>query len=466
MARLGEQLTNAGLVSAEKVEQALRAQVVWGGRLGTNLIELGCIDIDELSRALGQQHAIPAALARHFERADPELQAKLTADLAQQYMVVPLVRLSDERIAVVAIDPLGPHALAALARVYGVDPKHGIVSSVAAEMRVLYYLERVYKIARPARYLRTKNAGATMEFPAFDNVPVEIDDSSEHAIPIEIDQTVQPTARAMTPEEIGNAREIAAQIDHAIDAVTLPRDDEPHGRARRTYLRTLADAVEPIRGDEETLPVANRALGPDAPVEGERPNAPEGATPALGRIAIRRVAVHASELAPVASSTGSIPIIPTNFVDATRAIKRGPNRDRVVDLLLESIERFVPSCQAAMLLVIRGDVAIGWKHFSRAGAGTIDIAVPLDQSGLVPAAISTKHASRETSAALGAIDGRLLRAMGCEAGDLVCVPISIANRVMCVLACALEDHAEASPVESVAAATAAAFARLIRDASR
>src|SRR6185436_14638383 len=107
MARLGEQLIASGVVSADKVEQALRAQVVWGARLGTNLIELGCIDLDELSRALGQLHGLPAALARHFDRADPELQAQLPAELAKHFHVVPLVRLSQDRIAVVALDPLG-----------------------------------------------------------------------------------------------------------------------------------------------------------------------------------------------------------------------------------------------------------------------------------------------------------------------------------------------------------------------
>jgi hypothetical protein len=43
-------------------------------RLGTNLIELGYLDLDALSTALGRQHRMPAALARHFDKSDPELQ--------------------------------------------------------------------------------------------------------------------------------------------------------------------------------------------------------------------------------------------------------------------------------------------------------------------------------------------------------------------------------------------------------
>ena len=72
--RLGDLLIDARLLSGEQVAQGLRAQVMWGGRLGTNLIELGYLDIDELSRLLGRQQRYPAALAWHFEQGDAALQ--------------------------------------------------------------------------------------------------------------------------------------------------------------------------------------------------------------------------------------------------------------------------------------------------------------------------------------------------------------------------------------------------------
>ena len=39
--------------------------------------ELHYLELDPLSRVLGRQHHLPAALARHFEKAEPELQARL-----------------------------------------------------------------------------------------------------------------------------------------------------------------------------------------------------------------------------------------------------------------------------------------------------------------------------------------------------------------------------------------------------
>ena len=73
--------------------------------MGTNLIELGYIDLDELSRALGKHHDLPAALARHFQRADLDLQRQLPAQLADRHSFVPILRLADGKVAGAAMDP-------------------------------------------------------------------------------------------------------------------------------------------------------------------------------------------------------------------------------------------------------------------------------------------------------------------------------------------------------------------------
>src|SRR5689334_4397410 len=137
MARLGELLVAAGLLTAEQVEQALRAQVVWGGRLGTNLVELKLADLDQVTRLLGQQHGLPAALARHFEHSDPELQKRFPADLAAALKVVPLVYLADEQVAIAAIEPLDVDSHRTVADILGIAPDKLIVS-VAAELRIHY----------------------------------------------------------------------------------------------------------------------------------------------------------------------------------------------------------------------------------------------------------------------------------------------------------------------------------------
>lgn len=454
MARLGELLISARLIEPEKVEQALRAQVVWGGRLGTNLIELGCIDLDGLSRALGRRHGLPAALARHFDKADIALQRELSPDIARMYSVVPLLRIGGSRVAVVALDPLPEDAIAALADIYFCRPTD-IVVSVAAEMRVRYHLERVYGIQRHTRFLRSRGKTIT-PFPQFDaDFALESDSVSDVSIPIIVEPGQPPRLkRAPTapPAEaqIEELAALSAAIDEALDTQAAP-SEEPGGRERRTYVKTLADGEpEPAFTDSQRQAQ-------------------------LARIAIKRVAVGDKDGTPIPPSkkdkgTGERAAItdgvPTTLVEATRGIRRGNNRDRVAELIIDAIQRFQTRVDAALLLVIRGTVAIGWKHFGRVPLVPHELAVPIDHGGLLPAAIERNATVRAPCGDLGEIDGLLLRSLGKDSGDLAIVPIAIADRVMCLIATAADPAAPVAVVESVATAAGAAFARLMRNASR
>ncbi len=264
MSRLGERLIAAGLLTHEQLEQALRAQVVWGGRLGTNLVELGCIDLDTLATALGKQYGLPPALGRHFDRADRQLQEQFPPDLAIKYEVVPLLRFGNPpRIAVVSIDPLTPEARDEIAEAFGLEADQ-IVPSIAAEMRVRYHLERVYDLTRSTRFLRSR--GKTIPpFPLFD----------PNALPFDVEEPTGPIIEPDPPVKVplpAEADDLAAMIDAAIDSVTTPepgrgeRPDGPTGRERRSYIKLIVD--EPA-GPKDTQP--------------------------LGRIPIRRVAVDPTQ---------------------------------------------------------------------------------------------------------------------------------------------------------------------------
>jgi hypothetical protein len=454
MARLGELLVASELLTAEQVDQALRAQVIWGGRLGTNLIELGCLDLDELSTALGRLHKLPAALARHFERADAALQQRLSPDLAERFSCVPIARRTDH-VVIAVIDPLDDRAKQLVAGELGIHPQR-LVVSIAAELRIRYHLERVYKIPRPTRFLRSR--GKTVpSFPFQDALDIDSDTDvpiiqadDDVAVPVaHLGGETTPVSRPDTAddEEIAISRSDTDETPRAdteddtrdLDDLTshLVADEEPEGavveaisaeqsgRERRRYIRTLADAPSS---------------------ESERA--------ALGRIQIRRVAQRKSTDAPAES-----------FGEATRVIRRGNSRDKVADLTIDAIERFVPTCDAAMLMVVRGEVAIGWRGFSRAGATPPELAVPTEQ-GLVPAAIAKNASVRRDAEDLDALDLLLFRALGGSEGDLVIVPVPIAGQVMCVIALATASDAAVPEVETVAAAAGAAFARLMRAAGR
>ena len=96
-ARLGELLIAAGLLTAEQVEQALRAQVMWGGRLGTNL-DRARMPRSRRAVAGARSPAQAAGGARPALRARPtrELQQRLSPDLAERFSCVPLLRIGPE----------------------------------------------------------------------------------------------------------------------------------------------------------------------------------------------------------------------------------------------------------------------------------------------------------------------------------------------------------------------------------
>ncbi len=87
--RLGEYFQAAGLLNAEQLGEAIEYQCLYGGKLGTSLIELGLIDENQLAKALSQQ------LKRHYIK--PELLMEIPDSVlnlipektALKYQIVP-----------------------------------------------------------------------------------------------------------------------------------------------------------------------------------------------------------------------------------------------------------------------------------------------------------------------------------------------------------------------------------------
>jgi len=151
--RLGQLLIDAQVITPAQLEEALQAQVMWGARLGTALVELGRIDLDALSNALGYQQHLPAALASHFDGADRALQLLLSPNHAERFGCIPLRRVGKHAAAVAVASPLQARERAIVADELGVEPEKVIIA-IAPELRIRYALERIYNIARPQRFLR------------------------------------------------------------------------------------------------------------------------------------------------------------------------------------------------------------------------------------------------------------------------------------------------------------------------
>jgi hypothetical protein len=142
--RLGELLIQEKLITPQALEEALEAQVVHGGRLGTNLLELGLLSEKDLARMLGQLHGCAHASGTML----PDAQALELTDLndADKKDYLPM-RVDATRLSVAVINPRDYATLDAVAFKTG----KRVVPVVIPEFRMNQLLRRYCKAFRPLR---------------------------------------------------------------------------------------------------------------------------------------------------------------------------------------------------------------------------------------------------------------------------------------------------------------------------
>lgn len=151
--RLGEILIQLGLLTPEQLKTIVDNRNLLGGKIGTQLVEAGLVDTDQVSEALSRQMRVPAAFQRHFDKADANVVSLLKPVLAARYMAIPLVaaRSGVKRIVVALATPQDVQVLDDVSFALGarVEPM------VASELAIARNLKRFYnldvKLSRPAR---------------------------------------------------------------------------------------------------------------------------------------------------------------------------------------------------------------------------------------------------------------------------------------------------------------------------
>lgn len=151
--KIGQLLVDSGLITPTQLEQGLEAQLVFGGRLGTNLVELGFIATASIAEVLARQLGIPALAPSELDRIPRGALDALPRDLAARHQVFPLL-LEKRRLKLAMVDPTDLEALDEIGFVTGlqVDPV------VAPELLVAYALEKFYEVHRANRFVRLAEA--------------------------------------------------------------------------------------------------------------------------------------------------------------------------------------------------------------------------------------------------------------------------------------------------------------------
>ena len=166
--KLGQLLINEKIITPEELDEALQSQVVFGGRLGSILIELGLVEEDELARLLSKKLHTPYAPQQMFEDISADILALVPKEFILKHRVIPL-GIEQRRLNLAMSDPSDLAAIDEIGFITGFV----IIPMVAPEVRLVFSLEKYYGIKRDARYLyrqwapsRAKRKGADAEAPA------------------------------------------------------------------------------------------------------------------------------------------------------------------------------------------------------------------------------------------------------------------------------------------------------------
>lgn len=146
--KLGEAMVKEGLITNDTLARSLERQIIFGGRLGTNLVEMGAISEENLARFLGKLLGVPYAEPARFEEVPQDALDAVKAELAQKYIIFPLKK-ERSRLHLAMKDPNDIALMDELRFVLGTEIK----GYIASEIRILYALEKYYGVKRDLRYV-------------------------------------------------------------------------------------------------------------------------------------------------------------------------------------------------------------------------------------------------------------------------------------------------------------------------
>lgn len=147
--KLGALLLSAGVITEEQLEEAMQSQVMFGGKLGTNLVDLGFLTEDYLARFLGQQMKIPFCSGDQLKNIPEKILAILPQDLALKFKAIPIAESSNDlRLAMV-----NPNNMQAIEEIIFATKKK-VLPMIAPEIEINKALTRYYGAETDDRQFR------------------------------------------------------------------------------------------------------------------------------------------------------------------------------------------------------------------------------------------------------------------------------------------------------------------------
>ncbi len=147
-------LRDRGIVTERQLQEAIQHQVLYGGRLGTSLYELGFITEERLQEALSRAHGVPAGIV-DLRQVQPDAVALVPKALASKFKIFPY-RLRGKTLDLLMVDPQDHTAVAKV----GYSLGYIVRPLVVPEFRMIQLLHDYYDVDERWRFNDTHRPAA------------------------------------------------------------------------------------------------------------------------------------------------------------------------------------------------------------------------------------------------------------------------------------------------------------------
>lgn len=393
--KIGELLVSEGLITRKQLEEALKCQVIFGGRLGTNLVEMGIVGELDLLLSLSKQLEMPYVSPEQLMALTPDVIKLIPREIAEEYKIIPL-SLEKKRLTVAMWDPSDLASIDAISFITG----YIIIPVVCSELRLLLALEQYYGIKRELRYIQLSGGTGVR--------------SRET---VEADRTGVAGAGAAEPEKISPF-------------------EAPPGKPKTASAAGFS-AIEAEWGDlSEILPAKPNSEPPPEilHIEPRRASIP-AEEPDIVELVEPQPEVHpppqpAAKAAPPVAPVRAEEALPSSREGFLSLMAEARDRDAIADALAAYVSR---EFERVALFMVKGKAAAGWKGIVRQKAipGFENFQLPLDEPSVLKIVADTKNFY------LGPIldtpgNKKMLSALGGGPGTALLIPLMMMGRVVTI----------------------------------
>ncbi|HEY6911136.1 MAG TPA: hypothetical protein VI356_17285 [Myxococcales bacterium] len=397
MAKIGEILISDGHLTREGLEEALDWQVLYGGRIGTNLLELRLVEEQHLAQALARQLGVEVAFGNL--EIDPALVPALPPHVADRQEIVPW-KLEKRRLKLLCCD-IKVSELDQLSYRIG----RTCVPVVAPEYRIFQLLRAHYGASRQMRALdfgvvpqegreeRRRRKGKSGKT---DPGPELIDERAFNDIYNQVQGRAADLPEAEWPSDPPLPQGQAAARAPRRASQPPPQREPAASWDTQGPRRSRPPALSPQRPEPAFLPEEEEPLQslPEDAILEELP-----ADAIIGEPVQQLVAARADpeEPLPVVSwddVTAPPPPpprdeSPLDFGQAMKALEGVSDRDSIAHIVLRASRS---KAARALLLQVQGGVALGWDGLGEGldGGAARQVAMPLSADSAFALVVRTR----------------------------------------------------------------------------